>query len=38
MLEQNTRLVKLRSTCVGTYEIHEPAFGIVRVFPNKGAV
>lgn len=38
MLNQNVRLVKLRSTVVGTFSISEPAYNLVRVFPNKGAV
>lgn len=33
-----TRMVKLRSTSVGTFVINEPAYGINRVFPNKGSI
>nr|DAI82440.1 MAG TPA: hypothetical protein [Caudoviricetes sp.] len=38
MLEQNTRLVKIRSTATGTFSINEPAFGVRRIFPKKGAI
>ena len=38
MLEQNTRLVKLRSTSTGTFSINEPAYNIRRIFPKKGSV